>query len=192
VTIDRPTLGEEEDIMAFRAWTTVRSGFTVLPLMALPLGGAALAQQNASIAYLTDAQGKNVGKVTLVGTPNGLSGTIEAKRLPPGEHGMHVHMVGKCSGDGFADAGAHLNPDHKQHGLNNPAGAHMGDLPALKVGADGNAKQYFLVKGTFRDLLDVDGGAFVIHASIDDQKTDPSGNSGARIACGVFEIGAAN
>ncbi len=110
--------------MAFRAWTTVKSVFTVLPLMALPLAGAALAQQNAVIAFLTDAQGKNVGKVTLVGTPNGLSGTIEVKRLPPGEHGMHVHMVGKCSGNGFADAGAHLNPQNKQHGLNSPMGAH--------------------------------------------------------------------
>jgi Cu-Zn family superoxide dismutase len=178
--------------MAFRAWTAVKSVFTALPLMALPLAAAALAQQNAALAFLTDAQGKSVGKVTLVGTPNGLSGTIEVKRLPPGEHGMHVHMVGKCSGNGFADAGAHLNPQNKQHGLNNPMGAHLGDLPILKVGADGKAKQYFLVKGTFRDLLDVDGAAFVVHASADDQMTDPSGNSGARIACGVFDIGAAN
>jgi Cu-Zn family superoxide dismutase len=178
--------------LAFRAWTAVKSAFTALSLSALPLASGALAQQNAGIAYLSDAQGKSVGKVTLVGTPNGLSGTIEVKRLPPGGHGMHVHMVGKCSGDAFADAGPHLNPDHKQHGLDNPMGAHMGDLPALKVGADGSAKQYFLVKGTFRDLLDSDGSAFVIHASADDQTTDPSGNSGARIACGVFDTGAAN
>ena len=178
--------------MAFRAWTTVKCLATAWPLAALPLASGALAQQNAGIAYLSDAKGKNVGKVTLVGTPNGLSGTIEAKALPPGEHGIHIHTVGKCSGDAFADAGGHLNPDHKQHGLSNPMGAHMGDLPVLKIDADGSAKQYFLIKATFRDLFDVDGSAFVIHASTDDQITDPSGNSGARIACGVFETGAAN
>ena len=178
--------------MAFCAWAKAKCLATAWPLIALPLASGAIAQQNAGIAYLSDAQGKSVGKVTLVGTPDGLSGKIEVKRLPPGEHGMHIHMVGKCSGDGFADAGGHLNPDHKQHGLSNPMGAHMGDLPVLKVGADGRTKQFFIVKGTFRDLLDVDGAAFVIHAAADDQMTDPSGNSGARIACGVFETGAAN
>ncbi len=178
--------------MTFRARARLKSCIAILPLLALPLATAAVAQQNAGIAYLQDAQGKSVGKVTLVGTPNGLSGTVEVKGLPPGEHGMHIHTVGKCSGTAFADAGAHLNPDGKQHGLDNPMGSHMGDLPVLKVGVDGKAKQYVLIKSTFKDLLDTDGSAFVVHASTDDQKTDPSGNSGARIACGVFDIGAAN
>ncbi|MBO9671641.1 MAG: superoxide dismutase family protein [Sphingobium sp.] len=178
--------------MTFRPRPNLKVGMAVLPLLALPLATAASAQQNAGIAYLQDAQGKSVGKITLVGTPNGLSGTIDVKGLPPGEHGMHIHAVGKCSGTAFADAGAHLNPGGKQHGLDNPMGSHMGDLPVLKVGADGKAKQYVLIKAGFKDLLDTDGAAFVIHASTDDQKTDPSGNSGARIACGVFDIGAAN
>ena len=171
-----------------------RRGFRIaaLSLTMVAIGAPALAQQNALIAYLRDAQGKSVGKVTLVGTPNGLSGRIDAKGLPPGDHGMHVHMVGKCSGNAFADAGGHLNPGDKKHGLNNPMGAHMGDLPVLKIGKDGRAKQNFLVKGLFRDILDTDGSAFVIHADTDDQATDPSGNSGARIACGIFELGAAN
>jgi Cu-Zn family superoxide dismutase len=178
--------------MPFRSRASLKSFAAFLPLLAMPLATAALAQQNAGIAYLQDAQGKSVGKVTLVGTPNGLSGTVEVKGLPPGEHGMHIHTVGKCSGAAFADAGAHLNPGSKQHGLNNPAGSHMGDLPVLKVGADGKGKQHVLIKGGFKDLLDGDGAAFVIHAATDDQMTDPSGNSGARIACGVIEIGAAN
>lgn len=178
--------------MAFRPRASLKSCVVLLPLLALPLATAAIAQQNAGIAYLQNTEGKSVGKVTLVGTPNGLSGTIEVKGLPPGEHGMHIHTVGKCSGAAFADAGGHLNPGNKQHGLNNPMGSHMGDLPVLKVGADGKAKQYVLIKAGFKDLLDADGAAFVIHAATDDQMTDPSGNSGARIACGVIEIGAAN
>lgn len=177
--------------MAFRAPIRLKLGLAVLPLLALPFATAAFAQQNAVVAFLVDAKGKAMGKVTLVGTPNGVSGVINAKNMTPGDHGMHVHTVGKCSGDGFADAGGHLNPGKTQHGLDNPMGPHLGDLPVLKIGANGRGKQYFLIKGTFKDLLDTDGAAFVVHASTDDQKTDPSGNSGARVACGVLEINAA-
>lgn len=177
--------------MAFRAPTSLKLGLAALPLLALPFATAVVAQQNAVVAFLTDARGKAMGKVTLVGTPNGISGVINAKSMAPGDHGMHIHAVGKCSGDAFADAGPHLNPDKKQHGLDNPMGSHMGDLPVLKIGANGRGKQYFLIKGTFKDLLDIDGAAFVVHAATDDQKTDPSGNSGARVACGVLEINAA-
>ena len=138
-------------------------------------------------AILYDGQGVKSGRVTL--TPRGetLAGTIEVKTgLTPGAHGMHIHAVGQCTLPDFASAGPHLNPGGHQHGTANPMGPHAGDLPALQVGADGTAQAAFVANTTLEQLFDADGAAFVVHAAPDDMKTDPSGNSGARILCGVL------
>jgi Cu-Zn family superoxide dismutase len=107
-------------------------------------------------------------------------------------HGFHVHAVGKCEGPEFKTAGGHFNPATKEHGLENPKGAHAGDMPNLAVGPDGNGKGEFLARGaTLGDgagsLFPEGGTALVLHAAPDDMKTDPAGNAGARIACGVIE-----
>jgi Cu-Zn family superoxide dismutase len=110
----------------------------------------------------------------------------------PGLHGFHVHAVGRCEGPDFKSAGGHFNPAAKEHGLENPKGAHAGDMPNLSVGADGSGKGEFLARGASLapgpGSLFPDGGtAVVLHASPDDMKSDPAGNAGARIACGVVE-----
>ncbi len=108
---------------------------------------------------------------------------VEAEGLPYGVHGIHLHAVGRCDGPDFKSAGAHWNPAGKQHGHDNPQGAHLGDLRNLEAGADGRATASFTVDG---DMGDADGTSLVIHAKPDDNKTDPSGNSGGRIACAVL------
>ena len=108
---------------------------------------------------------------------------VDAERLPQGVHGIHLHAVGRCDGPKFESAGPHWNPASKQHGKDNPQGAHLGDLPNLTAGADGKASASFAIDG---DMADADGTALVIHAKADDYKTDPSGNSGDRIACAVL------
>jgi Cu-Zn family superoxide dismutase len=108
---------------------------------------------------------------------------IEVSGLAPGPHGLHLHAVGRCEGPDFAGAGPHWNPANRKHGSANPQGPHLGDLPNLEVGADGRGAATFSVPD---GLVDGDGAALVIHASPDDYRTDPSGNSGARIACAAF------
>jgi Cu-Zn family superoxide dismutase len=108
---------------------------------------------------------------------------IVATGLPLGMHGIHLHAVGRCEGPDFKSAGGHWNPMGKQHGRDNPAGAHLGDLPNLVIGADGRGSARLTVDG---DVADADGTSLVIHAKEDDYKTDPSGNSGDRVACAVL------
>lgn len=108
---------------------------------------------------------------------------VDAKGLPPGVHGIHLHAVGLCDGTDFKSAGGHWNPTSKQHGFENPFGAHLGDIPNLTIGADGRGAASFSVNG---DIADIDGTSLVIHAKPDDYRTDPSGNSGERIACAVL------
>lgn len=108
---------------------------------------------------------------------------VQAEGLPAGVHGIHLHAVGKCEGPAFQSAGGHWNPAGKQHGKDNPLGAHLGDLPNLTVGADGKGSASFSVAG---HMADADGTALVVHAKPDDYRTDPSGNSGDRIACAVL------
>lgn len=140
-----------------------------------------------AMAMLQMAEGTRAGSVTASSGPDGVTISLNAEGLPPGEHGVHVHMVGACEAPTFESAGAHWNPDNQTHGLESPAGQHAGDMPNLIVAEDGTGTlEYQLVGGTFDGLLDADGSAFVIHADPDDQVTDPSGNSGDRIACGVF------
>jgi Cu-Zn family superoxide dismutase len=139
-------------------------------------------------ADLRDAGGVEVGKAAVEEIDGALRVIVDVKGLPPGLHGAHVHMTGKCEGTDFATAGGHWNPTGHQHGMHNPAGPHVGDLPNLEVNAKGRGQLVFtLPGGTFAGLMDEDGAAMVIHAKADDLKTDPSGNSGGRLACGVFE-----
>jgi superoxide dismutase, Cu-Zn family len=142
-------------------------------------------------AELKNAQGQGVGYATLSQVPDGVRVLIEARGLPPGPHGVHIHAVGKCDPPQFTSAGGHFNPEGKQHGFENPAGPHAGDLPNITIAADGTGRLESLNRDVRLDggphtLFDADGSAVVVHAGPDDFKTDPAGNSGARIACGVI------
>ena len=106
-----------------------------------------------------------------------------------GIHGLHVHTIGRCDAPGFTTAGPHWNPVGAKHGFNNPAGPHKGDLPNVSVAANGVVQEAVSLPGaTFGSLLDADGAALVLHATRDDYATDPSGNSGDRIACAVLSM----
>jgi len=142
-------------------------------------------------AVLKDKEGKQVGVATMIQTPEGVRIAVTGYRLPPGNHGLHVHAVGLCEPPEFTSAGAHFNPGAKQHGRLNPAGPHAGDLPNLVVvasgegGIDVTTKALTLAAGP-TSLLGDKGTSLVVHANADDEKTDPTGNSGGRIACGVI------
>ncbi|TMA12186.1 MAG: superoxide dismutase family protein [Deltaproteobacteria bacterium] len=122
--------------------------------------------------------------------------TANVKGLPPGLHAVHVHAVGKCEGPAFTSAGGHFNPTNKKHGLKNSEGPHAGDLPDMYVNKDGVGR-YEVLMDNIRlgsgetSIFDADGSAVVVHASPDDNTTDPAGNSGDRIACGVITKAAA-
>jgi superoxide dismutase, Cu-Zn family len=111
---------------------------------------------------------------------------ISVVGAPPGRFGIHVHSVGLCEGPGFTSAGPHWNPSARQHGRNNPAGTHHGDLPNIEIGADGSGRLTAEVPGTIAGLLDADGASLILHAATDDERSDPTGNSGARVACAVL------
>lgn len=139
-------------------------------------------------AELKTADGTRVGTAIAEEVDGAIRVMVEVAGISPGVHGTHVHAVGKCEGPDFASAGGHWNPSEHQHGKENPMGPHAGDMPNLSVGADGRDRTIFtLPAGTFAGLLDADGASLVVHAGPDDYKTDPSGNSGGRIACGVFQ-----
>ncbi len=146
--------------------------------------------QTAKVA-LKDQAGKDVGSVQLVETPHGVLLKLALKGAVPGEHAFHVHAVGKCEPP-FTSAGGHFNPAGKKHGLAVAEGAHAGDMPNLHIPASGELMVEILnggvtlAKGKPNSVFDADGSAIVIHAGVDDYKSDPTGNAGDRIACGVI------
>ncbi len=181
--------------------TTMLAGFGALALSACsddpaPTEPAAdnnmdmAAEQPANetaTAVLKDAQGNEVGTVTATGNGEMLMISVNAMDMPEGEHGAHIHTTGDCSASDFTSAGGHWNPTDVNHGTQSEEpNPHAGDLPNLSIGADGTGTLEGTSTGTFSGLMDADGSAFVIHADPDDYKSQPSGDAGARIACGVF------
>ncbi|MEQ7049666.1 superoxide dismutase family protein [Paenibacillus alvei] len=142
---------------------------------------------------IINTKGDSIGTAQLTQVGNKVQMAIDVQGLSPGKHGIHFHAVGRCDTPDFKTAEAHLNPTHKEHGFENPKGYHSGDLPNLEVGEDGKAQATFttemvtLEKDKPNSLLKSGGTALIIHAQPDDYKTDPSGNSGDRIACGVIQ-----
>lgn len=145
-------------------------------------------------ADLLNGKGEKVGSATLTQEGSGVRIRVDLWNLPPGTHAMHIHAVGQChdGAQGFKAAGGHFNPFGKKHGRNNPEGPHAGDLPNFDVGADGkafvdvSAPLVTLEEGASNSLFHPGGTCIVVHAKPDDHVTDPAGNAGDRIACGVI------
>lgn len=144
-----------------------------------PTGGAPMALVNSS--------GQSIGSVVAWQSAGGVTFRINASGLPHGMHGLHVHAVGRCQVPDFTSAGGHWNPGGRSHGFQDPRGPHAGDLPNVDVAANGTLSATVTLAGaTMAGLLDADGAALVLHEKADDYRTDPSGNSGSRIACAVI------
>lgn len=139
-------------------------------------------------ALLKDADGKDVGKVTLIAVPSGVLLAVDLTDMPPGDHGFHIHGIGKCVAPNFKSAGGHFNPEEDQHGILNEAGPHAGDMPNIHVPASGKLKVEVLNQSVNlgMGLLAGNGTAIVIHEGADDYISNPAGDAGPRIACGVI------
>ena len=150
-------------------------------------------ERKTATAVIKDSKGQSAGQAKFKAAGGGVQMSVTVMNLSPGVHAIHIHDVGKCDAPGFTTAGPHFNPANKKHGMQNPEGHHAGDMPNLTVGAKG--------KGTFKStiqdvtlagdgatsLFHAGGTSVVIHEKADDMKTDPAGNAGARIACGVIQ-----
>jgi Cu-Zn family superoxide dismutase len=171
----------------------MRPLFGLFGLTAMLLAAATLpSQAQTANAALQTAEGKDAGSVTLTQTPHGVLLALTVKGVPAGEHAFHIHEVGKCEAP-FTSAGGHFNPDHRKHGVMAADGFHAGDMPNLFIPASGELKAEVvntavtLEKGKPNSLFDADGSAIIIHAGRDDYKTDPTGDAGGRIVCGVVQ-----
>ena len=153
--------------------------------------GTQASQATAVTVKLIDAKGDSIGTARLSSDPAGVRISLAVGSLTPGEHAIHVHQTPSCEAPAFTSAGGHFNPDGKQHGLNNPQGPHAGDMPNFTVDANGRSSATVIARGvTLADgphsVFTGTGTALVIHEKADDLKSDPAGNAGARIACGVI------
>lgn len=169
-----------------------RTSFALLTSAMLLAGCAsvgAIPARPVGQARLSFANGLPAGTVQFLADGDSVSARVSVTGLAPGQHGFHLHTVGKCEAPDFLSAGPHLNPAGKAHGTMASGGAHLGDMPNLQVGANGTATATVVLAGprdtTLAAIFDADGTAVVIHADPDDYRTDPSGNAGKRIACGV-------
>jgi Cu-Zn family superoxide dismutase len=167
---------------------TIFVSFAFAALAVAPLAGCVTDEpQGGAPMALVSSTGQTVGTVRAWQTAGGVSFRISATGLPHGTHGIHVHPIGRCDPPDFASAGTHWNPAGRQHGLNNPQGPHAGDLPNVTVAANGVLQEtVVLPHATLAELLDADGASILIHANADDYVSQPSGNSGAKIACAVI------
>lgn len=149
-------------------------------------------QVESIVASIVNVEGSEIGEVKFTEGEKGVTIDILAEGLPPGKHGTHIHEKGECTPPDFESAGAHFNPTNKEHGFENPKGFHLGDLPNIEVDPEGKVNvtltidDFTLQPNVKNTLLDKDGSALLIHEKEDDYKTDPSGNSGARIACAAI------
>lgn len=141
---------------------------------------------------LINSENKNIGKAELKEEPEGVVIKLEAENLPPGTHGFHIHETGKCEAPTFESAGGHFNPTGASHGFDHEEGPHAGDLPNLEVPEDGKVEEEVTAENVTlkpeeeNSLLGPEGTALVIHAEADDGKSQPAGDAGDRIACGVI------
>jgi superoxide dismutase, Cu-Zn family len=172
--------------------TALKSGLVAAAFLAtLTFAIAKDAKPKPVTVNLQNGQGKSVGSATLSAAANGVTIKLNVHDLTPGDHAIHVHQAAKCEGPDFKSAGGHFNPDNKHHGLQNPEGPHAGDIPNFTADAKGKSKATVVAANvTLTDgphsVFTGGGTALVIHAKADDGKTDPAGNSGDRIACGVI------
>jgi superoxide dismutase, Cu-Zn family len=167
----------------------------IVLLMACRSVQTASAPEGVAHAAMTNGANESVGDLRLERTAEGVRIAGELFNLPAGVHGIHFHEKGQCDGPDFTSAGGHFNPAGREHGLENPAGPHAGDMPNVTVGESGRVTiavatpRVTLDSNATTGVLDADGTAVVVHAAADDQRTNPSGNSGARIVCGVIRKG---
>jgi len=165
-----------------------------LAIIALTVGAAMASGATSASAWLVGPDGTTVGRATFTEDAAGrLHVNVHVDGMTPGRHGIHLHAIGSCIGPAFTSAGGHHNPLDAAHGLDSPNGAHAGDLPNMDVNVVGRGRlQATSDRATLTpgptSLVDADGSAVIIHAGVDDQVTNPTGNSGARVACGVIEV----
>jgi Cu-Zn family superoxide dismutase len=169
------------------AFATLAAPLAISGCVVVPVPG-----ETVVTAPLVRSDGQQIGTVRMTAAPTGVMMRVQAAGLPPGLHGAHVHAVGHCNPPDFSMAGAHWDLARHQHGRLNPLGPHDGDLGNFSVAPDGKLDAEVLIPGAVlpvkgamgpKVMADADGSALVIHAAADDERTDPSGNSGARIAC---------